>query len=150
MSNRKTEKSSCELTEPGYGKPFMDHRQNQLRANRLKREAEGGHEVDRELTPEQIARLPAGGLRIGSRSATVWVQYFHGALGWAAARGYYSVDTGCWVVRYSPQEAGNHIKQVDAIAWAEVQPEVRPWSGLIVGQRLEDCRAARGGFLQGR
>ncbi len=60
MSEYSTEKSSCELTETRYGKPFMDRKQNQLQASRLQREAEGWHEVDRELTPEQIARLPVG------------------------------------------------------------------------------------------
>lgn len=108
---------------------YVHSRPAQLRAKRLQREADGWHEVDRKLTPEQIAQLPAGDLKIGDRSAAIWMEYFHHALGWVTAQGCYFFDSGRWMARYKPEEFRNIVKQVDAVAWVPIRSAVKPCKG---------------------
>ena len=117
---------------------WLARRQAMLRQVRVERECEGWREIDRQLTRDQLSELQEQDSPSVSQSGVVWVEYYHDAVGWVIAKGYYDYGTREWIARYEPIGAGDTIKPVDAVAWLPIQAGVKPPRGLVIPKRL-DC-----------
>jgi len=116
---------------------FIAYRAARLEEARRKQETEGWHEIDREMTPEQIEEISPGGPGRSSRSAAVWVRYLHRSLGrYVVSQGCYFFENAYWMAQYMPDELGDAIKRVEPIEWSPIRPGCRPEDVFIVPKHL--------------
>jgi hypothetical protein len=96
------------------------------------------HEVDHDLTPEQIADLPAA--QAGdTRTPLLWVKFRHPRLKKVVvAKGRFDYAGGRWTARLSSVDDGDIVSNIVALEWAPIVTEERPWEGPTIRMHEAD------------
>ena len=99
------------------------------------------YQVDDPLTPNQYDRIPDGRPGISGKTKLIWVKYRHKRRREiVVAKGYFDHEDCIWMARYEPEEDGDIVRQVEAIAWAHIEAGVKPWDGTIIPKHLGDAQ----------
>jgi hypothetical protein len=96
------------------------------------------HLVDQDMTPEQIADLPAA-RPDDTRTHVLWVKFIHRSQGEiVVSRGRFDHDGGTWTARLSSVDDGDTTGTIVALEWSPIVAGKRPWQGPTIKRHVAD------------
>jgi hypothetical protein len=134
-----TNKEPRDFTVEERREKFMAYKQKLAAKADADEEATHWHKVDDPLTFDQQGKLPDGHPGKGGRTRLIWLKYHHlRRREIVVAKGYFDYGDGNWMARYEPEDDGDIVRLVVAIAWAYIEADVKPWDGTIIPTRLRE------------